>query len=78
MTRIFIDTDDAENYEDIESELEAYNIDFDYDNGGRMMVDDSDADIVMDIIETLELKPPLSERSRHGKIQMDFCFFTWL
>ena len=28
MTRIFIDTDDAENYEDIESELEAYNIDF--------------------------------------------------
>ena len=24
MTRIFIDTDDAENYEDIESELEAY------------------------------------------------------
>lgn len=51
MTRIFIDTDDAENYEDIESELEAYNIDFDYDNGGRMMVDDSDADIVMDIIE---------------------------
>ena len=27
MTRIFIDTDDAENYEDIESELEAYNID---------------------------------------------------
>ena len=51
MTRIFIDTDDAENYEDIEYELEAYNIDFDYDNGGRMMVDDSDADIVMDIIE---------------------------
>ena len=29
MTRIFIDTDDAENYEDIESELEAYDIDFD-------------------------------------------------
>ena len=24
MTRIFIDTDDAENYEDIESELEEY------------------------------------------------------
>lgn len=77
MTRIFIDTDDAENYEDIESELEAYNIDFDYDNGGRMMVDDSDADIVISL-RTLELKPPLSERSRHGKIQMDFCFFTWL
>ena len=44
MTRIFIDTDDAENYEDIESELEAYNIDFDYDDGGRMMVDDSDVE----------------------------------
>ena len=55
MTRIFIDTDDAENYEDIESELEAYNIDFDYDNGGRMMVD-SDADIVMDIIEDFGVK----------------------
>lgn len=47
MTRIFIDTDDAENYEDIES---------DYDNGGRMMVDDSDADIVMDIIEDFGVK----------------------
>ena len=54
MTRIFIDTDDAENYEDIE--LEAYNIDFDYDNGGRMMVDDSDADIVIDIIEDFGVK----------------------
>ena len=49
MTRIFIDTDDAENYEDIESELEAY-------NAGRMMVDDSDADIVMDIIEDFGVK----------------------
>ena len=56
MTRIFIDTDDAENYEDIESELEAYNIDFDYDDGGPMMVDDSDADIVMDIIEDFGVK----------------------
>ena len=45
MTRIFIDTDDAENYEDIESELEAYNIDFDYD-----------ADILMDIIEDFGVK----------------------
>lgn len=41
MTRIFIDTDDAENYEDIESELEAYNIDFDYDNGGRSVITNS-------------------------------------
>lgn len=40
MTRIFIDTDDAENYEDIESELE----------------DDSDADIVMDIIDDFGVK----------------------
>lgn len=56
MTRIFIDTDDAENYEDIESELEAYNIDFDYDDSGCMMVDDSDADIVMDIIDDFGVK----------------------
>ena len=56
MTRIFIDTDDAENYEDIESELEAYDIDFDYDDAGRMMVDDSDADIVMDIIDGFGVK----------------------
>ena len=55
-TRIFIDTDDAESYEDIESELEAYDIDFDYDDGGRMMVDDSDADIVMNIIDDLGVK----------------------
>ena len=56
MTRIFIDTDEAESYEDIESELEAYDIDFDYDDGGRMMVDDSDADIVMNIIDDLGVK----------------------
>lgn len=56
MTRIFIDADDAENYEDIESELEAYGINFDYDDGGRMMVDASDADIVMDIIDDFGVK----------------------
>lgn len=56
MTRIFIDVDDAENYEDIESELEAYGINFDYDDGGRMMVDASDADIVMDIIDDFGVK----------------------
>lgn len=56
MTRILIDTDDAENYEDIESELEAYDIDFDYDDDGRMMVDDSDTNTVMDIIDDLGVK----------------------
>ena len=56
MTRIFIDTDDAENYEDIESELEAYDVDFDYDDNGPMLVDDSDADIVMDIIDDFGVK----------------------
>ena len=56
MTRIFIDTDDAENYEDIESELEAHDVDFDYDDNGRMLVDDSDADIVMDIIDDFGVK----------------------
>lgn len=35
---------------------EAYNIDFDYDDGGRMMVDDSDVDIIMDIIDDLGVK----------------------
>ena len=56
MTRIFIDTDDAENYEDIESELEAYDVDFDYDDNGRMLVDDSDADIVRDILDDFGVK----------------------
>ena len=67
MTRIFIDTDDAENYEDIESELEAYNVDFDYDNGGRMMVDDSDADIVMDIIEDFGVKAAIVRKEQAWK-----------
>ena len=39
-----------------QSELEAYDIDFDYDDAGRMMVDDSDADIVMDIIDDFGVK----------------------
>ena len=56
MCGILTDTDDAESYEDSESELEAYDIDFDSDDGGRMMVDDSDADIVMNIIDDLGVK----------------------
>lgn len=51
MTRILVKSDYDEDYENIESELDAYGMDYDYDDDGCIIVDDSEADVAMDIVE---------------------------
>lgn len=51
MTRILVESDYDEDYENIESELDSYGMDYDYDYDGCMIVDDSEADVAMDIVE---------------------------
>ena len=51
MTRILVHSDCDEDYENIESELDSYGMDYDYDYDGCMIVDDSEADIATNIIK---------------------------
>lgn len=50
MERILIDAADEDDLESIEAQLDAEGIDYDYDEGGRMIVADED---VCTVIENL-------------------------
>lgn len=51
MKRILINTANAEDWENIEDQLDANGIDYDYDEGGRMIVSEEDMDAVIEIVE---------------------------
>lgn len=51
MERILINTTNAEDLENIEDQLNANGIDYDYDEGGRMIVSEEDMDAVIKIVE---------------------------
>lgn len=51
MERILINTTNAEDLENIEDQLNANGIDYDYDEGGRMIVSEEDMDAVIEIVE---------------------------
>ena len=51
MERILINTANAEDLENIEDQLDANGIDYDYDEGGRMIVSEEDMDAVIKIVE---------------------------
>lgn len=51
MERILINTANAEDLENIEDQLNANGIDYDYDEGGRMIVSEEDMDAVIEIVE---------------------------
>lgn len=51
MERILINTSNAEDWENIEDQLDANGIDYDYDEGGRMIVSEEDMDAVIEIVE---------------------------
>lgn len=51
MERILFDTTDAEDWENIEDQLDANGIDYDYDEGERMIVSEEDVDAVLEIAE---------------------------
>lgn len=44
MERILINTANAEDLENIEDQLDANGVDYDYDEGGRMIVSEEDVD----------------------------------
>ena len=51
MERILINTANAEDLENIEDQLDANGVDYDYDEGGRMIVSEEDMDAVIEIAE---------------------------
>lgn len=51
MERILFDTTDSEDWENIEGQLDANGIDYDYDEGERMIVSEEDVDAVLKIAE---------------------------
>lgn len=51
MERILINTANAEDLENIEDQLDANGVDYDYDEGGRMIVSEEDVDAVLVIAE---------------------------
>lgn len=51
MERILINTANAEDWKNIEDQLDANGIDYDYDDGGRMIVSEEDVDAVLEIVE---------------------------
>lgn len=51
MIRIYISTPDIETLHDIEDQLEDAGIDYEYDSGGRLIVDNEDVDTAIEIIE---------------------------
>lgn len=51
MERILINTANAEDWENIEDQLDVNGIDYDYDEGGRMIVSEEDMDAVIEIVE---------------------------
>lgn len=53
MTRIYVSNGCAKLYKDIENTLDASYIDYDMDGYDRYMVNEDDADEVIDIMESL-------------------------
>ena len=51
MVRIYISTPDIEILHDIEDRLEDAGIDYKYDSGERLIVDNEDVDTAIEIIE---------------------------
>lgn len=51
MIRIYISTPDIETLHDIEDRLEDVGIDYEYDSGERLIVDNEDVDTAIEIIE---------------------------
>lgn len=51
MERILIDAADDDDWETIEDQLDANGIDYAYDEGGRMIVDEEDVLAVIEIAE---------------------------
>lgn len=51
MERILINTANTEDWKNIEDQLDANGIDYDYDDGGRMIVSEEDVDAVLEIVE---------------------------
>ena len=51
MERILIDAADDDDWENIETQLDAEGIHYDYDEGGRMIVDEEDVCTVIEIAE---------------------------
>ena len=51
MIRIYISTPDIETLHDIEDQLEDAGIDYEYDSGDRLIVDNEDVDTAIEIIE---------------------------
>ena len=62
MERILINTANAEDWENIEDQLDANGIDYDYDDGGRMIVSEEDVDAVLEIVEDCGVSADLSKR----------------
>lgn len=51
MIRIYISTPDIETLHDIKDQLEDAGIDYEYDSGDRLIVDNEDVDTAIEIIE---------------------------
>lgn len=51
MERILINAVNSEDWESIENQLDAEGIDYDYDEGERMIVSEEDVDAVLEIAE---------------------------
>ena len=56
MERILINTANAEDLENIEDQLDANGVDYDYDEGGRMIVSEEDMDIHLISMQKLSLE----------------------
>lgn len=51
MVRIYVSVPDIETLHDIENQLENAGIDYEYDSGERLIVDDEDVNMAIEIIE---------------------------
>lgn len=51
MERVLLDAIDTKDLENVEAQLDANGIDYDYDEGGRMIVAGEDVDTVLEIAE---------------------------
>lgn len=51
MVRIYVSVPDIETLHDIENQLENAGIDYEYDSGERLIIDNADVDMAIEIIE---------------------------
>lgn len=59
MTRIYLSVYDIEILHDIEDRLEDAGIDYEYDGGKRLIVDNEDVDTAIEIIEDCSGDPEI-------------------